>query len=261
MICTISSRTSPLPPGNWCEARKMISSAAAVPAKPTSSAALTAPSVKSFLIDNSSPICIARSGYFYSNAGARSGSSRSRQGQSSPTGTNAGSGGNIPLCCTAGGGSRISLAQHFLLHLAHGVSRQFVDKKHALGLLELGEPVGERGEDLRLREIGRLFAHDDGGDALAEVGMRQADHGRFDHAFDRIDLGLDLLRIDVIAAGNHEILGAAGDVHIAALVDHADVAGDEEAIVAEFGFGFFRHPPITLEYVGPAHFDDADFAW
>src|SRR5690349_15714966 len=30
MICTISSRTSPRPPGNWCEARSVVGAAAAV---------------------------------------------------------------------------------------------------------------------------------------------------------------------------------------------------------------------------------------
>src|SRR6266536_1186356 len=41
MICTISSRTSPLPPGNWCDARNVTGVAAAVPA---SSAAVSAAS-------------------------------------------------------------------------------------------------------------------------------------------------------------------------------------------------------------------------
>src|SRR6266480_5232181 len=39
MICTISSRTSPLPPGNWCEARSTVGAAKAEPAiKPPASA-------------------------------------------------------------------------------------------------------------------------------------------------------------------------------------------------------------------------------
>src|SRR3982074_2971832 len=48
-----------------------------------------------------------------------------------------------------------------------------------------------------------------GGDTLAEVGMRHADHGGFDHPRHGVDLALDFLRIDVEAAGDHEVLAQA----------------------------------------------------
>ncbi len=35
----------------------------------------------------------------------------------------------------------VLVAQQILLHLAHGVARQLVDEEHALGQLELGEPL------------------------------------------------------------------------------------------------------------------------
>ena len=37
-----------------------------------------------------------------------------------------------------------AVPQDVLLHLAHGVARQFVDEDDALGLLEAGEPFGQR---------------------------------------------------------------------------------------------------------------------
>ena len=49
-------------------------------------------------------------------------------------------------------------------------------------------------------------------------------------------------------------------MHVAAFVDLAEVAGDEEAVRAEFGRGLLRHPPIALEDVGPLHLDHADLA-
>src|SRR5206468_12434690 len=92
----------------------------------------------------------------------------------------------------------------------------------------------------------------------AEIGMRHADHGGFDHARHGVDLALDFLRVDVEAAGDHQILAAAENVHIALVVDLAEIAGDEKAVVAEFGLGLLRHPPITLEYVRALDLDHAD---
>ena len=60
--------------------------------------------------------------------------------------------------------------------------------------------------------------------------MRHADDGALDDAGERVDLALDLLRIDVVAAGDDEVLAAPDDVDVAARVDLAEVAGDEEAV-------------------------------
>src|SRR6185437_9808135 len=72
------------------------------------------------------------------------------------------------------------------------------------------------------------------------------------------DLTFDFLRIDVEAAGNHQGLAAAEDMDIAIAVDLAEIARDEEAVVAEFGPGLFRHPPIALEHVGSLDLDHSD---
>src|SRR5438309_5919369 len=42
MICTISSRTSPRPPGNWCEARSVVGAARALALNAANAAAATA---------------------------------------------------------------------------------------------------------------------------------------------------------------------------------------------------------------------------
>ena len=77
---------------------------------------------------------------------------------------------------------------------------------------------------------------------------------------DRVDLVLDFLRVDVEAAGDDEVLAPADDVDIAVVVDLAEVAGDEVAVVAELGLRLFGHPPVALEDVRALDLDHADFA-
>src|SRR5229473_5497026 len=77
----------------------------------------------------------------------------------------------------------IGIAQNILLHLAHGVARQFVDDDHPFRHLEFCKPAVQRLEHRGLIDAGALVANHDGGDALAEIRMRYADHGGFDHAW------------------------------------------------------------------------------
>src|SRR3546814_13824618 len=53
-------------------------------------------------------------------------------------------------------------------------------------------------------------------------------------------------------------LVAADDVHIAAPVDLAEIAGNEKAVRPELLPGLLRHAPVALEHVGPLHLDHAD---
>ena len=71
---------------------------------------------------------------------------------------------------------------------------------------------------------------DDRDDAFAEIAVRRADHRRFLHAGLLVEQHLDLLRIDVVAARDHQVLGAADDRDIAVGIDLAEIAGDEEAV-------------------------------
>ena len=84
------------------------------------------------------------------------------------------------------------------------------------GSLNFASRVSSRPSTSLLGQRGLAALHHDGGDALAEIGMRHADDGALDDAGDRVDLALDLLRIDVVAAGDDEVLAAADDVDVAA---------------------------------------------
>src|SRR3546814_19586608 len=69
------------------------------------------------------------------------------------------------------------------------------------------------------------------------------------HARDRVDAELDLLRIDVEAAGDDEVLGPPDDMHVAALVDRRHVSGDDEDVLAELGRGLLRRAPVPADDV------------
>src|SRR5690606_4801634 len=66
------------------------------------------------------------------------------------------------------------------------------------------------------------------------------------------------LRIDIVAAGDDEVLATPDDGDIAPGVDLADIAGDQVAVGPEFRPGLFRHAPVALEHIGAADLDHAD---
>jgi len=88
--------------------------------------------------------------------------------------------------------------------------------------------------------------------------VRKADDSAFDNACQRVDLGFDLLWIDVEAAGDDQILAAAQDVDVTPVVDLAEIAGDEKTVGMKLGRRLFRHAPVALEHIGAAHLDIAD---
>src|ERR1700688_3363240 len=90
--------------------------------------------------------------------------------------------------------------------------------------------------------------------------MRDTENSAFEHALDRVDLSLDLLRIHIEAARNHQILGPPDDVDVATVVNMRQVAGDEIPIGAKLLLRLLRHPPIAGEDVRPLDLDDADLA-
>src|SRR5690606_41246191 len=102
--------------------------------------------------------------------------------------------------------------------------------------------------------------HHEGDHGLAEVGMGDTDDGAFADPRDFVDKALNLFWVDVIAAGDDEVLGAADDAVIAILIAAGHIAGDKKAIGAEFFRRFLRHPPVALEDVGPPDPKYADFA-
>jgi hypothetical protein len=53
---------------------------------------------------------------------------------------------------------------------------------------------------------------------FAEVGVRHPDHRALGHAGHVVDVALDLGRVDVVAAADDQVLAAADDGDVAALV-------------------------------------------
>src|SRR5690606_23095704 len=76
---------------------------------------------------------------------------------------------------------------------------------------------------------GRL---DDGGDRLAPLLVRDAEHRAFAHSGEGEDAALDLRRVDVEPAADDHVLLAVDDVDEAVLVLEAHVAGELVATVA-----------------------------
>ena len=82
----------------------------------------------------------------------------------------------------------VGLPQRRLLHLAHRVARQRFDEDHALRRLEFRESAAERGEDRRLGQTRRPGAGRRPPSRPRRNRVRNADHGAFDDALDRVDL-------------------------------------------------------------------------
>src|SRR5262249_13017774 len=95
---------------------------------------------------------------------------------------------------------------------------------------------------------------------FAEVGMLDANHGALADARHLVDYALDLLGVDVEAAGDDEVLGAADDREIAVGVEPADVAGPEEAVRPELAARLLRVAPAAPEDVGAVDLEVADRA-
>jgi hypothetical protein len=111
-----------------------------------------------------------------------------------------------------------------------------------------------------LVERGAGLGHDDRRDGFAEVAMRHADHGGFEHPRQFVEIGLDLLGIHVVAAGDDQVLAASDDRQIAIGIPFADVAGAEPSVVGEFLARLLGHAPVPGEHVRAAHLDCTDLA-
>src|SRR5699024_6339918 len=128
-------------------------------------------------------------------------------------------------------------AQFRLEDLAGGVAGEGADELHAARALEVGQVLGGEVQDVLLRER-RALAPDH--ERLADLShplVRHADHRVFDHAVQAGQRLLDLRGVHVEAAVDVHVLESVGDAQVAALIDLADVAGAEPAVVGE---GFRR---------------------
>ena len=75
-----------------------------------------------------------------------------------------------------------------------------------------------------------LAPHDERAQALAEVGVRDADHGRVGELRVAGERVLDLLRVHVLAARQDHVVVAAVDEQAAGRVEVADVADRHQAV-------------------------------
>ena len=104
-----------------------------------------------------------------------------------------------------------------------------------------------------------LFGDEHGNHALAQVGVRRADHRRFRYSRYFIEPVLDFLRVDVEAAGDDQVLAAADQGHPALAVDAREVAGDEEAVVAHLLGRLLRQSPVARKQIRAANLQGAHF--
>jgi hypothetical protein len=92
---------------------------------------------------------------------------------------------------------------------------------------------------------------------LAGLVVGHADGGAFQHAGHLRDDVLDLVRVHVEAAHQDHVLLAVDDLEVAALVDHADVAGAEEAVGGHHLGGLVGALPVAGHHLRAA---DGDLA-
>ena len=85
--------------------------------------------------------------------------------------------------------------------------------------------------------------------------MGHTNHSAFQNTGLFIEHQLDLLGVDIIAAGNDQILVSADDMNIAVFIHQPEIAGDEKPILPQFGGSFLGHLPVAFKHIGPADFD------
>lgn len=100
---------------------------------------------------------------------------------------------------------------------------------------------------------------DEGDDFLVVVRGGAADHRRQAHAREGVDDRLHLDRVDVEAGTDDQVLGAAGDVQRAAVIQVADVAGIEPAAGQQRLRGLRRVAVVAQHHAGAADQDVAAF--
>src|SRR6266851_9704867 len=95
-----------------------------------------------------------------------------------------------------------------------------------------------------------------GGHLLAPPRVRDSGHHGLGHRRMALQCDLDLAGVDVQSAGDDEFLyPAANDQVPAGLIDAADVAGAEPAVLGEGRLGRGRVTPVAAEDLGTAQLD------
>ncbi len=140
----------------------------------------------------------------------------------------------------------VSVTQNVLLNLAHRVAGKFIHNDQLARMLEPRQTFTYR-PCYRIR-IGSLagLCHDDTNNRFTEIWVRHADHGAFQYSGLIIENQLDLFGVNVVTARDDKILVATNDMDVAIVVDAAQITGDEKAVVAQFGSGFFQASANSL---------------
>src|SRR5690242_5385969 len=149
-------------------------------------------------------------------------------------------------------------AEHVLADLAGRGEREGVGEQPASRHLEPGQPfpavagqISLAGAALRAgaaAAAGALLrnAADDRADDLAPEPVRDADHGDLGHAGVGEQDGLDLARVDVLAAPDDHFLDPARDPAVAAFVHRAQVAGMQPAVPVDGRGGRLRVAQVAV---------------
>ena len=127
-----------------------------------------------------------------------------------------------------------------------------------LGDLELGDPALEEAAQILFAEAVLGMNNRDRHFAKPLVGSAEYRDLRDVRA--GVAFGLDLSGGDILAAADDDLLFAVDDEQIAVLVEIADVAGADVAVIGEQRLGGFGVAPIAGDVRGAADSDLADFA-
>src|SRR5262249_11625665 len=140
---------------------------------------------------------------------------------------------------------------------ARRADRQLVYELHGARILVSGHTLlGVRDQFFGSDRVARLEL-DDGLDLLAEPLVGDADHSGCGDGRVRVQLLLDLTRIDVEATADDQLLLAVHDEEIAVVIDIAHVPSVEPATAHHLGRSL-RLVEVALHHVVPADHDLPD---
>src|SRR6056297_318883 len=162
----------------------------------------------------------------------------------------------------SGPGKQVAVAipKNVLLDLAHGISRQFVDEEQCAGMFVARQRSAEFGRYRLAVGWAITLRHDESDGGLAEILVGHTDDGGLEDPRLGVQNQFDLLGVDVVAAGNDQVLVASDNPEVAVCVERAEITGDEEAVLTELGRRLFRHFPVALEDVRAPDLDLPDVA-
>src|SRR5271166_4087580 len=152
--------------------------------------------------------------------------------------------------------SHVLFAEHPLENLARWVAWNCLGEDHLFGQLVARQSCATELDDLLLADLALVGDDDSAGD-LAPLLVGQADDRHLADAGDADHDALDLGRVDVLTAGNDPVLDAILDVEITLIINFADVAGTEPAVIESAACGIRAIPVFLEQDVGLDH----DFAF